>query len=149
MLHGGVLDLRLYSLSPSSLVFEPEGGRFRCTRCNFFFKSSISCCRALWSFHLRDARPFPLERLLLVWEVFTLPSRCLSWSLPVWGSKSCLAVGSLRVPYGAGLILPLLTVSHVKAWVLPTDGANCKDSIRGLGPTIMGFWAKEPWTMNL
>ena len=43
---------------------------------------------------------------------------------PVRGSRSCPAVGSLRVPFGANLILPSLTVSLTKAQVLPTDGAN-------------------------
>ena len=77
--------------------------------------------------------------------------RCLHYPLvacldlsPVRGSRSCLAVGSLRVPFGADLILPFLTVSLVEARVLPTDGANCRVTIRGPGPTVMGFWPKEP-----
>ena len=68
---------------------------------------------------------------------------CLDLSL-VRGSRSCLAVGSLRVPFGADLILPFLMVSLVEARVLPTDGANCRVTIRGPGPTVMGFWPKEP-----
>ena len=72
--------------------------------------------------------------------------RCLHYPLvayldlsPVRGSRSCLVVESLRVPFGADLILPFLTVSLVEARVLPTDGANYRVSIRGLGPTVMGF----------
>ena len=63
---------------------------------------------------------------------------CLDF-FPVRGSRSCPAVGSLRVPFGADLILPSLTVSLVEAQVLPIDGANCRVSIWGLGPTVMGF----------
>ena len=77
--------------------------------------------------------------------------RCLHYPLvaylglsPVRGSRSCLAVESLRVPFDADLILPFLTVSLVEARVLPTNDANCRVSIRGLGPTVMGFWPKEP-----
>ena len=58
---------------------------------------------------------------------------------PVRGSRSCLAIVSLRVPLGADPILPFLTVSLVEARVFPTDGANCRVSIQGLGPTVMGF----------
>ena len=68
---------------------------------------------------------------------------------PVRGSKSCPAVGSLRVPFSADLILPSLTISLAEAQVLPTDGANCRVTIQGLGSTGMGFWPKEPETMNL
>ena len=82
--------------------------------------------------------------------------RCLHYPLvtcldlsPVRGSRSCLAVWSLRVPFGAELILPFLMVSLVEARVPPTDGANCKVMVRGPGPTVMGFWPKEPYTMNL
>ena len=82
--------------------------------------------------------------------------RCLHYPLfayldlsPVRSSKSCLAVKSLRVPFGVNLILPFSTVLLVKARVLPTDDTNCKDSIQGLGPTVMRFWPKEPWIMNL
>ena len=48
---------------------------------------------------------------------------------PVRGSKSCPTVGSLRVLFGADLILPSLTVSLAEAQVLPTDGANCRVTI--------------------
>ena len=48
---------------------------------------------------------------------------CLDLS-PVRGSKSCLVIGSLRVRFGADLILPFLTVSLVETQVLLTDGAN-------------------------
>ena len=72
--------------------------------------------------------------------------RCLHYPLaacldlsPVRGSKSYLATGSLRVPFGMDLILPSLTVTLAKAQVLPTDGANCRVTVRGLGPTGMGF----------
>ena len=73
---------------------------------------------------------------------------CLKLS-PVRGSKSCPAVGSLRVPFGADLILPSLTVSLAEAQVLPTDGTNCRVAIRGPSPTSIGFWPKELETMNL
>ena len=68
---------------------------------------------------------------------------------PVRGSKSCPAVGSLHVPFGTNLILPSLTVSLAEAQVLPMVGANCRVTIHGPGPTGMGFWPKEPETMNL
>ena len=45
---------------------------------------------------------------------------------PVRDSKSCLVVGSLRVRFGADLILPFLTVSLVETQVLPTDDSNCR-----------------------
>ena len=48
---------------------------------------------------------------------------------PVQGSEGCPVVGSLRVPFGADLILPFLTVSLAEAQVLPTDGANCRVKI--------------------
>ena len=48
---------------------------------------------------------------------------------PVRGSRSCPAVGSPRVPFGADLILPSLTVSLAEAQVLPTDGTNCRVAI--------------------
>ena len=73
---------------------------------------------------------------------------CLDLS-PVRGSRSCPAVGSLRVPFGADLILPSLMVSLAEAQILPTDGTNCRVTIWGPGPTGMGFWPKEPETMNL
>ena len=73
---------------------------------------------------------------------------CLDLS-PVRGLKSCPAVGSLPVSFGADLILPSLTASLAEAQVLPTDGANSGVTIRGPGPTIMGFWPKEPEIMNL
>ena len=50
---------------------------------------------------------------------------CLNLS-PVRDTKSCLAVGSLRVRFGADLILPFLTVSLVEAQILPIDGAICR-----------------------
>ena len=53
---------------------------------------------------------------------------CLDLS-PVRGSRSCLAVGSLRVPFGANLILPSLTVSLAEAQVLPIDSANYRVTI--------------------
>ena len=68
---------------------------------------------------------------------------CLDLSL-VRDSRSCLAVGSPHVLFGADLILPFLTVSLVEARVLPTDGANCRVAIRGPSLTVMGFWPKEP-----
>ena len=68
---------------------------------------------------------------------------------PVRGSKSCPTVGSLRVLFGADLILPSLTVSLAEAQVLPTDGANCRVAVQDPDPTGMGFWPKEPETMNL
>ena len=68
---------------------------------------------------------------------------CLDLS-PVRGSRSCLAVGSPRVPFGADLILPFLTVSLVEARVLPTNGANFRVAFRGPSSTGMGFWPKEP-----
>ena len=49
---------------------------------------------------------------------------CLDLS-PVRGSRSCPAVGSLRVPLGADLILSFLMVSLAEAQVLPIDGVNC------------------------
>ena len=73
---------------------------------------------------------------------------CLDLFL-VRGLRSCPAVRSLRVLFGADLILPSLTVSLAEAQVLPTDGANCRVTIRGPDPTGMGFWPKEPKTMNL
>ena len=82
--------------------------------------------------------------------------RCLHYPLVacldlflVRGLRSCLAVRSLRVLFGTNLILPSLTVSLAEAQVLPTDGANCRVTIRGPDPTGMGFWPKEPKTMNL
>ena len=82
--------------------------------------------------------------------------RCLHYPLvtcldlsPVRGSRSCPIVGSLCVPFGIDLVLPSLMVSLVEAQVLPTDDANCRVAIRGPGPTGMGFWPKEPETMNL
>ena len=64
--------------------------------------------------------------------------RCLHYPLaacldlsPVRGSKSCLAVGSLCVRFGADLILPFLTVSLVETQVLPTDPANCRVNLFG------------------
>ena len=68
---------------------------------------------------------------------------CLDLS-PIRGSRSCLAVKSLRVLFDADLILSLLTVSLIEARVLPTDSANCRVSIWGPGPTIMRFQPKEP-----
>ena len=62
---------------------------------------------------------------------------CLDLS-PVRGSRSCLAVGSLRVPFGADLILPSITVSLVEAQVLPTDGANCRGCDSGPRPNRCG-----------
>jgi len=60
--------------------------------------------------------------------------RCLHYLLvvyldlsPVRGLKNFLAVGSLGVPFGADLVLPLLMVSLIKEQVFPIDGANCKD----------------------
>ena len=73
---------------------------------------------------------------------------CLDLS-SVRGSRSCPIVGSLCVPFGVDLVLPSLMVSLVEAQVLPTDDANCRVAIRGPGPTGMGFWPKEPETMNL
>ena len=67
----------------------------------------------------------------------------------VRGSKSYPAVESLCVPFGANLILPFLMVLPVEAQVLPTDGANYRVKILGPGLTSMGFWPKEPETMNL
>ena len=68
--------------------------------------------------------------------------RCLHYPLtaclvlsPVRGSKSCLAIGSLCVRFGADLNLPFLMVSLVKAQVLPTDGANYMGSFWGPSPT--------------
>ena len=59
---------------------------------------------------------------------------CLDLS-PIRDSRSCLAVGSLRVRFGTDLILPFLTVSLVKTQVLPTDGANCRVNFWSPGPT--------------
>ena len=67
----------------------------------------------------------------------------------VQGLQSCLAVEILHVQFGADLILPSLTVSLVETQVLPTDGANCRGSIWGSGPTGGRFWPKGPTTMNL
>ena len=82
--------------------------------------------------------------------------RCLHYPLvaylnlsPVRGSRSCLVVVSPCVPLGADPILPFLTVSPVEARVLPTDGANCRVTFWGPGPTGRRFWPKEPYTMNL
>ena len=63
---------------------------------------------------------------------------------PVRGSKSCSAVGSLRVPLWADLTLPSQAISLAEAQVLPTDGANCRVTIQSLGPTGMGIWSKKP-----
>ena len=73
---------------------------------------------------------------------------CLDLFL-VRGLRSCPAVRSLRVLFGADLILPSLTVSLAETQVIPTDGANCRVAIQGPGLTGMGFWPKEPETMNL
>ena len=77
--------------------------------------------------------------------------RCLHYPLiaylglsAVRGSRSCLAVENLCVPFNADLILPFLTVSLVEARVLPTDGANCRVTVRGSGPTIRWIRPKEP-----
>ena len=63
---------------------------------------------------------------------------------PVRGSKSCPIVGSLHVPFGADLILPSLMVSLAKAQVLPTDGASCRVTIQGPGPTVWGSGPRSP-----
>ena len=48
--------------------------------------------------------------------------------------KNCPAVENLQVQFGAGLILPFLTVSLVKTQILSTDGTNCKGGFWGPGP---------------
>ena len=63
--------------------------------------------------------------------------------------KNCLAVETLHVRFGAGLILPFLTVSLVETQILPTDGANCRGCFWGPGPASRRFWPKRPSTMNL
>ena len=63
--------------------------------------------------------------------------------------KNCPAVENLHVRFGAGLILPFLTVSLVETQVLPTDGANCRGGFWGPGPASKWFWPKSPQTMNL
>ena len=63
---------------------------------------------------------------------------CLDF-FPVRGSKSYPVIGSLRVLFGAELILPFLMVSLAEAQVLPTNGANCRVTILGPSPTGIGF----------
>ena len=63
--------------------------------------------------------------------------------------QNCLAVENLHVRFGAGLILPFLTVSLVETQILPIDGANCKVGFWGPGPANRQFWPKRPSTMNL
>ena len=68
---------------------------------------------------------------------------------PVRGSESCPVVGSLRVPFGADLILPFLTVSLAKAQVLPQMAPIVGSQFRAQAQQVWGSGPKSPETMNL
>ena len=57
-------------------------------------------------------------------------------------------IENLRTLPDVGLILPCLTVILTDTKVLPTDDANCKDTIYSPSPRYMGSWPNEPSTIN-
>ena len=112
---------------------QARGDCLRCARRNFLFKSFISRCMACSLSHLWDMWLPTREWLLLVWVVFTLPSR----NLPFFSFRPCSGFGNYpaggiwlawadeSLPY-RGLILPCSIVVLTSTQVLPTDSANCR-----------------------
>ena len=109
----------------------PDGGKYAFAALNATsssgrqFLAGKPCYRLAFGMHnLSLSNGFCLCGRYLRYHLIACPDL-----FPVRGSKTCPPIGSLRVPFGADLILPSLTVSLVDAQVLPTDGANCKVTI--------------------